>query len=93
MAMIQEISENEPEPIPQEGTPSYFHRRTPDQSELPKKATLNELYDHIRMLDAPGYPHAFLQYGIWSATLTSAHLKNGALEASIRLKPQTEKGQ
>ena len=40
-----------------------FNRRTPDQSNLSlcQEGALSAWYDHIRMLDAEGYQHAFLE--------------------------------
>ncbi len=64
--MIIEIVENEPEPKPQEGKPVLFERRKPEQSDLAQAdtQTLNDFFDFIRMLDAEGYPRAFLdQHG------------------------------
>lgn len=84
MQMIAEIVEKEPQPRPQEGEPLFFTRRKPFQSELPKVATPEELYDHIRMLDAPGYPHAFLRYGAWKAIFTDTRLVGNTVEASVR---------
>jgi methionyl-tRNA formyltransferase len=61
--MIEEIDAAGIEPVPQEGTPSHFRRRRPDQSEMPPDLSLSGVYDYIRMLDAPGYPCAFLMNG------------------------------
>mgnify|MGYP002338717601 CR=1 FL=1 len=64
--MIIDIVKNEPEPQPQEGQPVLFDRRTPEESDLAKTAlhSLNDFFDFIRMLDAEGYPRAFLdQHG------------------------------
>jgi len=84
MKMIAEIVAIEPEPADQEGEPTMFSRRKPAQSELPDNSTVKSLYDHIRMLDAPGYPHAFLRYGSWHLVFTDAHLKGDALEARVQ---------
>jgi methionyl-tRNA formyltransferase len=48
-------------PTPQAGTPSVFPRRPPGASQLPVPAAgdLEQTYDHIRAVDAPGYPPAF----------------------------------
>ena len=47
----------------QKGVPSFYKRRTPDQSELKNLNITNEkLYNFIRMLSDP-YPNAFLQIG------------------------------
>ena len=83
--MIKEIVREEPVPTPQTGDPVYFARRKPEQSALPRSGNLQEIFDHIRMLDAPGYPHAFMQYGDWMATVTDAELRNGAIEARVRI--------
>lgn len=82
--MMAEIVAREPAPVPQEGTPTHFARRKPAQSALPDAATPEALYDHIRMLDAPGYPHAFLNHGAWRASFTEAVVDGAAVEARVR---------
>ena len=47
----------------QRGTVVFFKRRKPKQSEIKTWKNLDELYDFIRMLDAPSYPKAFLKVG------------------------------
>ena len=59
--MIKRIISEEPEPVPQEGEPTVFQRRRPEESEMPDLEGLQQLYDFIRMLDAEGYPKAFLE--------------------------------
>jgi methionyl-tRNA formyltransferase len=61
--MIPHILRECPIPRPQEGTITRFIRRTPEMSELQKYVTLEECFDYIRMLDADGYPPAFIRYG------------------------------
>jgi methionyl-tRNA formyltransferase len=61
--MIPGLLRERIKPYPQEGEITVFTRRTPAMSELSSDATLKECYDHIRMLDADGYPPAFLRYG------------------------------
>jgi len=58
--MIGCIVAEQPEPTAQVGEPTIFERRRPEQSALPATDDLDALYDHIRMLDAEGYPRAFL---------------------------------
>jgi methionyl-tRNA formyltransferase len=60
--MIEAIILKEPEPKPQQGEPSTFRRRTPEESNLTHAPaqSLDDLFDFIRMLDAEGYPRAFL---------------------------------
>ena len=61
--MILEILSSEPLPQPQEGEPVVFPRRKPEEGNLARLESLEQLYDYIRMLDAGGYPHAFLEVG------------------------------
>ncbi|ECQ7109197.1 formyltransferase family protein [Campylobacter jejuni] len=61
--MIPYILTNNPKPIPQNGKPTFFKRRTPDQSCLNslENPNLEKIFDFIRILDAPSYPKAFLE--------------------------------
>lgn len=90
MQMIEEIIASEPIPTEQVGKPINFRRRTPDQSLVPKGGNLSTLYDHIRMLDAPGYPLAFLEHGNWTGRLAGARLMPDAVEARIRFTPKSK---
>lgn len=84
MGMIGDIIQQEPTATPQNGTPVFFKRRKPEQSEVPVEASPAALYDHIRMLDASGYPHAFLRHGSWVARFTDAWLDGDMIEARVR---------
>jgi methionyl-tRNA formyltransferase len=91
--MIEWIVLHEPEPIAQEGLPTVFPRRSPAQSRLPPAAAAEQLYDHIRMLDAPGYPKAFVEECGWRLEFDRARLEDGVLEARVRFsKPTRETG-
>jgi len=61
--MIERIVREVPVARPQHGEPVLFRRRRPAQSNLAScpEGDLSAWYDHIRMLDAEGYPHAFLE--------------------------------
>jgi len=61
--LISEIIASEPTPVPQSGEPVVFQRRSPQDSRLPHDASMPALYDFIRMLDAPTYPKAFVDWG------------------------------
>lgn len=61
--MIEEIDAAGLRPALQEGTPTHFRRRRPAQSEIPLGLSLPAVHDFIRMLDAPGYPAAFITHG------------------------------
>lgn len=61
--MIPYIIANDIEPKEQEGTPVVFKRRKPAESQLQESFSMEQIYDYIRMLDAEGYPQAFIQLG------------------------------
>jgi len=90
MDMIAEIVATEPRPIPQAGQVVTFSRRQPEQSLLPQGDDPKKLYDHIRMLDAPGYPLAFLDHGPWRARFCDARLDGAAVEARVRFEKKEE---
>lgn len=59
--MIIDIIKNRMQPVPQVGEIVEFKRRKPADSDLVNLTTLEKVYDHIRMLDCEGYPHAFVE--------------------------------
>lgn len=81
--IIRWIIENEPVPEPQQGEVVHFKRRKPEQSELPTDGRLDALYDHIRMLDAPSYPPAFIERGNFRIEFSGAQLKGEELVAQV----------
>ena len=86
--MMEELAANEPIPQPQKGKPTLFSRRTPDQSILPREGTLKGLYDHIRMLDADTYPHAFVEYGSFRIDFSHAVASGDVVEAKVVIRKQ-----
>lgn len=86
--MIQYIVEHDPEGDPQHGEVVVFQRRRPEDSAISGVETLDQLFDHIRMLDAEGYPHAFLDVGPLTFRFTRASRKHGRLvtECTITLR-------
>jgi methionyl-tRNA formyltransferase len=83
--MIDEILTSRPQPRPQQGTVTTFRRRTPAESRIPEGLSLAQLFDFIRMLDADGYPHAFIEHGPMRFSFTRASLRNGRLEADVTI--------
>jgi len=59
--MIPYIIKNNPVLQKQTGRPVKFKRRRPEQSKILGNMNLDRVYDFIRMLDAEGYPKAFLE--------------------------------
>ena len=90
--MIVEMIEKDPKPQPQTGEPTVFKRRTPDMSDLKDTATLDDAYDLIRMLDADGYPRAFLDVGPLRIEFSRAARKADgiAADAKITLREKTK---
>ena len=86
------IAREQPTPTPQQGEPTVFKRRTPDQSALPPDGSLQQLHDLIRMLDAEGYPHAHLDHGAFRLTFTRSARYDGRVQAdvSITLRPDSD---
>lgn len=84
--IINWIIENEPTPEPQKNKPTYFSRRKPEQSLLPGEGKLSEIYDFIRMLDAPTYPLAFIDHGDLRLELSNPKLVDNLIEARIVIK-------
>lgn len=59
--LIRKMVTNEPLPKPQKGRATCFRRRTPKQSKITNRVKdIKSLFDFIRMLDAKGYPRAYL---------------------------------
>lgn len=83
--MMREIVERKPVAIAQEGKVTIFKRRTPEQSIMPNDCTISELYDHIRMLDAPTYPHALLRQGNFSYHFSNARIEGDGITATVRI--------
>ena len=81
--IIKELIEKKHKPTPQIGKPYLFKRRKPDESKIPLSLTLDQVYDYIRMLDAPDYPEAFLDIGRYRLTFNSAELVDQQLMAKV----------
>ena len=79
--MMKEIAIARPQPVPQSGTPVFFARRRPEESRLPRTGALRAVYDLVRMVDAEGYPSAFLEYGDFRLEFRNARLRGDRVEA------------
>ncbi len=84
--MINEIVARRPDPVPQSGTPLLFSRRRPEESRLPQSGTPTAIYDHIRMLDAEGYPRAFLDYGDFRLEFQDARREDDRVDARVTVR-------
>lgn len=91
VAMIADIVRGQPTPVPQEGEPVLFQRRTPEQSRVPSALSLTALFDHLRMLDATGYPHAFLEHEGFRYEFSRATLYDGRIVADVSITPLADR--
>lgn len=83
--MIVEMIEKEPQAQPQTGEPTVFKRRTPDMSDLQGTSNLDDAYDLIRMMDADGYPRAFLDVGPLRIEFSRAARKADGIAADAKI--------
>jgi methionyl-tRNA formyltransferase len=92
--MISEIIIHEPLPQAQKGKTVKFQRRIPEQSKIPMKLkSLDEMFDHLRMLDAAEYPAAFIEHGGFRYEFSRPALRTGAIEADVRITPLKTRGE
>jgi len=84
--MIDEIIKNNPKAIPQIGEIVEFKRRKPQQSNIKDLDDIKKIYDYIRMLDADGYPNAFLEHNNMRLEFKNARLNNGKIKAEVEIK-------
>lgn len=85
--MIVEIAVSRPTPRAQEGTVVQFRRRRREDGNLSHAASLSQVYDFIRMLDADGYPRAFVETTHYRLEFSHAVRCEDAVEARVRIVP------
>ena len=83
--MMLQIVEEQPEPQPQQGQPVIFSRRHPADSDLSQVTSLEQAYDLIRMLDAEGYPHAYLDVGPLRLQFRRVSQRSDGLHADVHI--------
>ncbi|MFP3938695.1 MAG: formyltransferase family protein [Acidobacteriota bacterium] len=84
--MIAEILRSDPEPQPQQGKATTFARRSPKESRLPEDLTeLRQVHDFVRMLDAEGYPRAFIKHGRFRLELSRSVLYDSRVVADVTI--------
>jgi methionyl-tRNA formyltransferase len=85
--MIERIVRDKPVAMPQQGVPVLFSRRTPAQSNLATcpEGNLSAWYDQIRMLDAEGYPNAFLEAHGMRLEFRRVCQRSDGLHADVRI--------
>lgn len=83
--MIIEIIKEEIIPVKQSGEVVVFKRRTPEDSDISSLDNLEKIYDYIRMLDAEGYPKAYIKNDKFKFEFERAALKNGYIQADVKI--------
>lgn len=83
--MIKTIIKTKPKSTPQRGQATYFKRRKKEQSNIANLDSLEKVFDYIRMLDAEGYPHAYLETNYFKFKFTRATLKQGSILADVKI--------
>lgn len=88
--LIPQIIENAFQPADQVGDPVYFERRIPGESEMMNTFLPEQIYDYIRMLDAEGYPKAFLRWGDYKLVFSGGSYDGETIKANVEIvKEQT----
>lgn len=78
--MIKQLLDKKIIPKPQIGRKFYFKRLTYLQNELNFNKNLKEIYDQIRMLDAPDYKKAYMNVkNKYKLELCNAKIKNNSV--------------
>lgn len=86
--MIPRFLEENLEPVEQIGEPVIFKRRKEEDGEITSDMEMEKIYDYIRMLDAEGYPRAFIDFGGYRLSFENAKLSESGevMEASVVFK-------
>jgi methionyl-tRNA formyltransferase len=83
--MIEQIIREQPEPQPQTGDAVAFERRRSPQSEIRETTSLDDLFDFLRMLDAEGYPRAFLVHRGYRYEFERPARRSGRIDAQVTI--------
>lgn len=86
LEMILEIVQKHLEPVAQKGESVVFNRRHPEDGNIAPLKKLDQVYDYIRMLDADGYPRAFIDTEHFHIEFSEAKLGEKYVEAKVRMK-------
>ena len=89
--MIIAIIKEKPVSVEQQGDVVCFKRRQSADGNIADLTSLEQIYDYIRMLDAEGYPNAFLETEQFRFEFQRASLKYGHIVADVKIIPKKEK--
>jgi putative methionyl-tRNA formyltransferase len=88
--MIIDLVRENPVPYEQTGEAITFKRRIPADGDIGNLNCLSQVFDYIRMLDADGYPAAFLQMNHLRMEFSRASLKDGYVLADVKITMREE---
>ena len=90
--MIGEIIMENPDPKNQSGKATLFSRRRPQDGNMEELEAVTEVYDYIRMLDAEGYPRAYLDIGHFRLEFSAAKMseRGDEVEALVRIRRKSD---
>lgn len=88
--MIFDIVKQKLVPYAQQGDVVEFKRRRPEDGDLAPLQEVKQIYDFIRMLDAEGYPRAFLDTRHLHFEFSSAELCDGVVRATAVIKRKND---
>jgi methionyl-tRNA formyltransferase len=83
--MIPFILKNNPVPYKQKGDIVEFSRRKKADSEIASNFSMEKIFDHIRMLDAEGYPNAYITFGKYKLLFNQARFNGNEIEAHVKI--------
>lgn len=83
--MIFDIVRSALQPVEQSGEVLPFKRRAPADGNLLSASGLEQVHDMIRMLDAEGYPRAFVEAGNLRFEFTRSSRRHDHLVADVRI--------
>jgi len=81
--MIITMLRDNPKPVPQRGEAVHFSRRTEKDGCIAQLSELDQIFDFIRMLDADGYPRAFLETEHFRLEFQRPSLKHGKVISDV----------
>ena len=83
--MMLSILQGNIQPQEQRGKIIAFKRRRPEESNIGGIVSLRQIFDYIRMLDAEGYPKAFIDTGKMHLEFERAALYDGYIKADVKI--------
>ena len=83
--LILKCVDENPTPKEQEGTPVIYKRKTNNEIQFDETRGISYVYDQIRMLDADGYPSAYLEINGYRFEFSRAKIDNEEIIADVKI--------